>query len=258
MSPAGCSASPCSAWRSARWRTGGGQKQGRGGRRAPRLHALPGPDAPAGPPGRGAAAGRADLAAPRAGRAVVDRRVPPAVGAADHRRRLRRGPGRGRRAEAGGQHRHAGDQAGRGPGADDARSRCAGSCVPTRPCRTCRSRCQLRAFSRVVLRGDRGAVTDLTRAALCQLATFHSPDDLRIAVVAAPERQPRLGLGQVAAARAVRARGSMPPGAQPAGLRHDGRAGGRARRRAGRAASARPGGQAADHRRAPGGGARRR
>ena len=34
---------------------------------------------------------------------------------------------------------------------------------------------QLRAFSRVVLRGDRGAVTDLTRAALCQLATFHSP-----------------------------------------------------------------------------------
>jgi S-DNA-T family DNA segregation ATPase FtsK/SpoIIIE len=49
---------------------------------------------------------------------------------------------------------------------------------------------QLRAFSRVVLRGDRDASLGLARAALGQLATFHSPDDVRIAVVAAAERHP--------------------------------------------------------------------
>jgi S-DNA-T family DNA segregation ATPase FtsK/SpoIIIE len=48
---------------------------------------------------------------------------------------------------------------------------------------------QLRAFSRVVLRGNRDPVLDLARAMLGQLATLHSPDDLRIAVVAAPERR---------------------------------------------------------------------
>ncbi|GAA4569125.1 type VII secretion protein EccC [Micromonospora coerulea] len=48
----------------------------------------------------------------------------------------------------------------------------------------------LRAFSRIVLRGDREAVLDLTRAALGQLVTFHAPDDLIVAVVAAPDRQP--------------------------------------------------------------------
>ncbi|MBO0869494.1 MAG: type VII secretion protein EccCa, partial [Micromonosporaceae bacterium] len=47
---------------------------------------------------------------------------------------------------------------------------------------------QIRAFSRVVLRGDREPVTSLARAILCQAAAFHSPDDVRIAVVAAPER----------------------------------------------------------------------
>ncbi|MFC3503984.1 type VII secretion protein EccCa [Micromonospora krabiensis] len=47
----------------------------------------------------------------------------------------------------------------------------------------------VRAFSRVVLRGDREPVLDLARAALGQLATFHAPDDLVIAVVAAPDRQ---------------------------------------------------------------------
>ncbi|TDB73919.1 type VII secretion protein EccCa [Micromonospora sp. KC723] len=47
----------------------------------------------------------------------------------------------------------------------------------------------LRAFSRVVLRGDREPVLDLTRAALAQLVTFHAPDDLILAVVAAPDRQ---------------------------------------------------------------------
>lgn len=48
----------------------------------------------------------------------------------------------------------------------------------------------LRAFSRIVLRGDREPVLDLTRAALGQLVTFHAPDDLMVAVVAAPDRQP--------------------------------------------------------------------
>ncbi|MFI0794239.1 type VII secretion protein EccCa [Micromonospora rubida] len=48
----------------------------------------------------------------------------------------------------------------------------------------------LRAFSRVVLRGEREPVLDLARAALGQLVTFHAPDDLIVAVVAAPDRQP--------------------------------------------------------------------
>ncbi|GIJ49006.1 type VII secretion protein EccC [Virgisporangium aliadipatigenens] len=43
---------------------------------------------------------------------------------------------------------------------------------------------QLRAFSRVVLRGERAPVLDLARSMLCQLAALHSPDDLRIAVIA--------------------------------------------------------------------------
>ncbi|WP_345629633.1 type VII secretion protein EccCa [Rugosimonospora acidiphila] len=46
---------------------------------------------------------------------------------------------------------------------------------------------QLRAFSRVLLRGERDAILGLTRAMICQFATFHSPDDARVAVVAAPE-----------------------------------------------------------------------
>ncbi|MFC4065164.1 type VII secretion protein EccCa [Actinoplanes subglobosus] len=50
---------------------------------------------------------------------------------------------------------------------------------------------QLRAFTRVVLRGEREPVGGLTRAVLAQLAVLHSPDDLRIAVVAAPERRAR-------------------------------------------------------------------
>jgi S-DNA-T family DNA segregation ATPase FtsK/SpoIIIE len=48
---------------------------------------------------------------------------------------------------------------------------------------------QVRAFSRVVLRGDRPAALGLARAAIGQLATFHSPDDVRVAVVAAADRQ---------------------------------------------------------------------
>ncbi|MEU8259220.1 type VII secretion protein EccCa [Micromonospora sp. NPDC048999] len=48
----------------------------------------------------------------------------------------------------------------------------------------------LRAFSRIALRGDREPVLDLIRAALGQLVTFHAPDDLMVAVVAAHDRQP--------------------------------------------------------------------
>jgi DNA segregation ATPase FtsK/SpoIIIE, S-DNA-T family len=47
---------------------------------------------------------------------------------------------------------------------------------------------QLRSFSRVVLRGDREVVLGLARAVIAHLATFHSPDDAVVAVVAAPER----------------------------------------------------------------------
>jgi S-DNA-T family DNA segregation ATPase FtsK/SpoIIIE len=47
---------------------------------------------------------------------------------------------------------------------------------------------QLRAFGRIVLGGERPPVLALTRALLCQTAMFHSPDDVRIAVVAAPSR----------------------------------------------------------------------
>jgi S-DNA-T family DNA segregation ATPase FtsK/SpoIIIE len=46
----------------------------------------------------------------------------------------------------------------------------------------------LRAFSRVALRGDRATVAGLTRSIVCQLATFHSPDDMVVAVAAAPDR----------------------------------------------------------------------
>jgi S-DNA-T family DNA segregation ATPase FtsK/SpoIIIE len=46
----------------------------------------------------------------------------------------------------------------------------------------------LRAFSKVVLRGEREPVMDFLRAMLAQLITFHAPDELRIAVVVAPER----------------------------------------------------------------------
>jgi S-DNA-T family DNA segregation ATPase FtsK/SpoIIIE len=47
----------------------------------------------------------------------------------------------------------------------------------------------IRAFGRVVVRGNRDRLLGLVRSVVCQLATFHAPDDLRIAVVAAPERQ---------------------------------------------------------------------
>ncbi|TWJ31246.1 type VII secretion protein EccCa [Micromonospora sagamiensis] len=48
----------------------------------------------------------------------------------------------------------------------------------------------VRSFSRVALRGEREAVLGLTRAVLGQLVTFHAPDDLILAVVAAPDRHP--------------------------------------------------------------------
>ncbi|XVU25178.1 type VII secretion protein EccCa [Actinoplanes sp. CA-054009] len=46
----------------------------------------------------------------------------------------------------------------------------------------------LRGFARVFLRGEK-TVHDLTRAVICQLATFHAPDDLIVAVCAGPERR---------------------------------------------------------------------
>nr|WP_244615948.1 type VII secretion protein EccCa [Stackebrandtia albiflava] len=48
---------------------------------------------------------------------------------------------------------------------------------------------QLRAFRRIMVRGDDDTARGLVRAALAQLATFHAPDDLLIAVVADPARR---------------------------------------------------------------------
>ncbi len=46
----------------------------------------------------------------------------------------------------------------------------------------------LRAFSRIALRGDRSTALDLVRSVLGELVTFHSPDDVWVAVCAVPER----------------------------------------------------------------------
>lgn len=46
----------------------------------------------------------------------------------------------------------------------------------------------LRAFGRVLLDGPPDAVRPLVRALLAQLATFHGPDDLTVAVCASPDR----------------------------------------------------------------------
>ncbi|MFC0037062.1 type VII secretion protein EccCa [Actinomadura rayongensis] len=48
----------------------------------------------------------------------------------------------------------------------------------------------LRSFSRIVPQGDPEAVYGMIRAMLLQLAAFHSPDDIRIAVCASRERMP--------------------------------------------------------------------
>lgn len=47
---------------------------------------------------------------------------------------------------------------------------------------------QLRAFSRIVLRGKPAPVLDLARSMICQFASFHSSDDARVAIVAPAER----------------------------------------------------------------------
>ncbi|MFI0538627.1 type VII secretion protein EccCa [Streptomyces sp. WSLK1-3] len=47
----------------------------------------------------------------------------------------------------------------------------------------------LRSWSRVLLRGDEDAVRSLVRAALCQLAMFHAPEDLWIALCVSDERR---------------------------------------------------------------------
>jgi DNA segregation ATPase FtsK/SpoIIIE, S-DNA-T family len=46
----------------------------------------------------------------------------------------------------------------------------------------------LRGFAQVQLRGEAGPIGDVARAMLAQLATFHSPDDVRIAVCVGAER----------------------------------------------------------------------
>ncbi|GIJ29099.1 type VII secretion protein EccC [Micromonospora qiuiae] len=46
----------------------------------------------------------------------------------------------------------------------------------------------LRAFGRVVLRGERPDTLALARSLLCSAAVLHAPDDLRVAVVTAPDR----------------------------------------------------------------------
>src|SRR6266542_5319649 len=48
----------------------------------------------------------------------------------------------------------------------------------------------LRGFAQVRLRGAAGPAGDLARAVLAQLATFHAPDDLRVATCTAPDRAP--------------------------------------------------------------------
>ncbi|MFF3334492.1 type VII secretion protein EccCa [Streptomyces sp. NPDC002888] len=47
----------------------------------------------------------------------------------------------------------------------------------------------LRSWSRVLLRGDETAVRDMVRAMLCQLAVFHAPEELWIALCVSDERQ---------------------------------------------------------------------
>ena len=104
--------------------------------------------------------------------------------------------------------------------------------------------------------GWRPAAQALARAVLTQLAVFHAPDELLVAVCAGPERRAALGVGQVAAARPPphphrRAR----PG--PAGHQLRRRTGTAARRGAGQPLPVQPG--RPGHRRpARGGGARRR
>jgi S-DNA-T family DNA segregation ATPase FtsK/SpoIIIE len=51
----------------------------------------------------------------------------------------------------------------------------------------------LRAFSRVALCGDDEAAAAMVRAMIAQIAVFHSPDDMRICVCAAPDRIARWG-----------------------------------------------------------------
>ncbi|MCO5968792.1 type VII secretion protein EccCa [Actinoallomurus sp. WRP6H-15] len=48
----------------------------------------------------------------------------------------------------------------------------------------------LSSFARIVPMGDPEAVRGMVRALLAQVASFHSPDDLRICVCASPERMP--------------------------------------------------------------------
>ncbi len=48
----------------------------------------------------------------------------------------------------------------------------------------------LNRFSKVLLRGDGDAIDAMVRAMICQIAVLHSPDDARIVICAATDRQP--------------------------------------------------------------------
>ena len=135
--------------------------------------------------------------------------------------------------------RPAADPAGRRARTVVRRWRCAGSSRPTRSCPTCRSRSRCAASRRIYLRGDRRARSrGLVRAMLAQLATFHAPDDLLIAVCAAPTGAPT-GSGS-SGCRTRCTRPAPTRSARSGWSRRRRRAGGDARRPAGQPAAVRP------------------
>ncbi len=93
----------------------------------------------------------------------------------------------------------------------------------------------LRGFGRVYLTGEPARARAMTRALVAQAATFHAPDDLLIAACVGARAPGRVGVGEVAAARAA----PRPPGrgwAPAAGHPDRRRAGGAVRRAAGQPA----------------------
>ena len=128
---------------------------------------------------------RAGVGAPRSAGAVVDGHQPADVGAPPVRPGLLPPAGRPR-------HR-----SGWPPGwcrrrparstswSRSPRWRCAGSCAPTRSCPSCRSRSPSAGSPRSACTGDKELTRGLARALLAQLVTFHTPDDVLIAVVTA-------------------------------------------------------------------------
>ena len=175
--------------------------------RPPGVPAPPGRAAAPGPADRRAAAGRALLPAPRPGPALVDGGQPPGLGAAPRRPRLRRGPGRGRAADAGHPAGPAGHPAAGGAGADDRRRaaplprRVLGGAGPAGGAVAAQLRpghVRPRPGRTTPATGGRTgdpAAQALARAMLAQLAVFHAPDDLLVAVCAGPGAPGRAGSG---------------------------------------------------------------